>query len=203
MEKLLAVYCILTLFVPSTVLAAATQNLKNRLSQVNSLQAYFSYTVTTSDGSAVQNGEGELFIKRPNLFNWHITSPDESVLISDGQTLWFYNPFIEQATATWLKSANEKTPLMLIMRNNVKDWEQYQVHQKNDNFELTPKSTTGNLKKFAVSVTDSGTICSFAVVEQDGQRTTYVLKNQKNVSGNATNFTFTPPRGVVLDDQRQ
>lgn len=39
-------------------------------------------------------------MKRPNLFNWHMTSPDESVLVSDGQTLWFYNPFVEQVTAT-------------------------------------------------------------------------------------------------------
>ena len=45
-------------------------------------------------------GEGELWVKRPNLFNWHMTSPDESVLVSDGQTLWFYNPFVEQVTAT-------------------------------------------------------------------------------------------------------
>lgn len=38
-------------------------------------------------------------------FNWHMTQPDESILVSDGKTLWFYNPFVEQATATWLKDA--------------------------------------------------------------------------------------------------
>jgi outer membrane lipoprotein carrier protein len=26
-----------------------------------------------------------------------MTQPDESVLVSDGKTLWFYNPFVEQA----------------------------------------------------------------------------------------------------------
>ncbi len=29
-----------------------------------------------------------------------MTQPDESILVSDGKTLWFYNPFVEQATAT-------------------------------------------------------------------------------------------------------
>ncbi len=47
-----------------------------------------------------RTGRGDLWVKRPNLFNWHMTQPDESVLVSDGKTLWFYNPFVEQATAT-------------------------------------------------------------------------------------------------------
>ncbi len=59
--------------------------------KVNSFHASFSQTVTSADGAAGATGEGELWVKRPNLFNWHMTSPDESVLVSDGQTLWFYN----------------------------------------------------------------------------------------------------------------
>uniref|UniRef100_A0A8W7PRH3 Outer-membrane lipoprotein carrier protein n=1 Tax=Anopheles coluzzii TaxID=1518534 RepID=A0A8W7PRH3_ANOCL len=95
---------------------------------------------------------------------------NESVLVSDGETLWFYNPFVEQVTATWLKSATGNTPFMLITRNNANDWKQYNVKQKGDDFELTPKASTGNLKQFAITVTNSGTIKSFTAVEQDGQR---------------------------------
>ncbi len=146
---------------------------------------------------------GELWVKRPNLFNWHMTSPDESVLVSDGQTLWFYNPFVEQVTATWLKNATGNTPFMLITRNNASDWKQYNVKQKGDDFELTPKSASGNLKQFAISVTNSGTIRSFAAVEQDGQRSAYTLKSQQNVAADPAKFKFTPPKGVTLDDQRQ
>ncbi|NIH12461.1 MAG: outer membrane lipoprotein chaperone LolA, partial [Serratia symbiotica] len=94
-------------------------------------------------------------------------------------------------------------PFMLITRNNANDWKQYQVKQKGDDFELTPKSSSGNLKQFAITVTHSGTIRSFAAVEQDGQRSTYVLKSQQDVSADATKFTFIPPQGVTLDDQRQ
>ncbi|BBI92778.1 outer membrane lipoprotein chaperone LolA [Serratia symbiotica] len=203
MKKLLVACCLLSGFASTSVLADATQDLQNRLAKVNSFHAHFSQTVTSSDGAAVQQGAGELWIKRPNLFNWHMTSPDESVLISDGQTLWFYNPFVEQVTATWLKNATGKTPFMLITRNNANDWKQYQVKQKGDDFELTPKSSSGNLKQFAITVTHSGTIRSFAAVEQDGQRSTYVLKSQQDVSADATKFTFIPPQGVTLDDQRQ
>lgn len=56
--------------------------------------------MTDGSGNAVQDGQGDLWVKRPNLFNWHMTQPDESILVSDGKTLWFYNPFVEQATVT-------------------------------------------------------------------------------------------------------
>ncbi|NIG62915.1 MAG: outer membrane lipoprotein chaperone LolA [Serratia symbiotica] len=203
MKKLLMASCLLSGFMSPSVLADATQDLQNRLAKVDSFHAHFSQTVTSSDGAAIQQGAGELWIKRPNLFNWHMTSPDESVLISDGQTLWFYNPLVEQVTATWLKNTTGKTPFMLITRNNANDWKQYQIKQKGDDFELTPKSSSGNLKQFAITVTHSGTIGSFAAVDQDEQRSTYVLKSQQNVSADATKFTFILPQGVTLDDQRQ
>ncbi|MFH4294423.1 outer membrane lipoprotein chaperone LolA, partial [Acinetobacter baumannii] len=54
-----------------------------------------------------------------------MTQPDESILVSDGKTLWFYNPFVEQATATWLKDATGKTPFMLIARNQPGELKHY------------------------------------------------------------------------------
>ncbi len=102
----------------------------------------------------------------------------------------------------WLKNATGNTPFMLITRNNASDWKQYNVKQKGDDFELTPKSASGNLKQFAISVTNSGTIRSFAAVEQDGQRSSYTLKSQQNVAADPVNSNL-PPKGVTLDDQRQ
>lgn len=203
MKKLLVACCLLSGFVATSALADAAQDLQSRLAKVNSFHASFTQVVTSSDGAAVQQGEGELWVKRPNLFNWHMTSPDESVLVSDGQTLWFYNPFVEQVTATWLKSATNNTPFMLITRNSASDWKHYNIKQKGDDFELTPKSASGNLKQFAISVSNSGTIKSFAAVEQDGQRSAYTLKGQQNSGVDAAKFKFTPPKGVTLDDQRQ
>jgi len=142
-------------------------------------------------------------VKRPNLFNWHMTTPDESILVSDGKTLWFYNPFVEQVTATWLKNATGNTPFMLITRNDSSDWAKYNVKQKGDDFELTPKAATGNLKQFAINVTPSGTIKSFTAVEQDGQKSAYTLKGEQNASVDDAKFKFTPPQGVTVDDQRQ
>ncbi|MBT0722070.1 outer membrane lipoprotein carrier protein LolA [Tatumella sp. TA1] len=177
--------------------------LQSRLNKVNSFHASFTQTVTDGSGANVQQGQGELWVKRPSLFNWHMTAPDESTIISDGKTLWFYNPFVEQVSATWLKNATSNTPFMLIARNQSTDWKNYNVQQQGDHFALTPKTGGGNLKQFSIDVTPEGTINQFSAVEQDGQRSNYQLKSQKNGAIEASKFQFTPPKGVTVDDQRQ
>lgn len=203
MKKFVISCCLLAAFTSASVLADASSELKQRLDKVKSFHATFSQKVTDGSGASVQDGEGEMWVQRPNLFNWHMTAPDESTLISDGKTLWFYNPFVEQVSASWLKDATGNTPFMLIARNQASDWKQYNIAQKGDNFSLTPKSIDGNLKQFDINVSTNGTINQFSAVEQDGQRSSYALKTQQNGAISADKFTFTPPKGVTLDDQRQ
>ncbi|MCG3460334.1 outer membrane lipoprotein chaperone LolA [Xenorhabdus bovienii] len=202
MKKLMLIGCLMMGVSVGTAWADASQDLQGRLGKVNSFHASFTQTVTSSDGSAIQNGEGQLWVKRPNLFNWHMTAPDESVLVSDGKTLWFYNPFVEQVTANWLKDAAGNTPFMLIARNDSADWKQYNVVQNGNNFELMPSNANGNLKHFSITVTPEGAIQKFTAVEQDGQKSAYQLKGQQNTRVDESKFKFTMPEGVTLDDQR-
>ena len=202
MKKIAIVGALLTSFVASSVWADAASDLKSRLDKVSSFHASFTQKVTDGSGNAVQEGQGDLWVKRPNLFNWHMTQPGESILVSDGKTLWFYNPFVEQATATLLKDATSNTPFMLIARNQTSDWQQYNIKQNGDDFVLTPKTSNGNLKQFTINVSNNGTINQFSAVEQDEQRSSYQLKSQQNGAIDASKFTFTPPQGVTVDDQR-
>ncbi|CAH0187178.1 Outer-membrane lipoprotein carrier protein [Erwinia aphidicola] len=203
MKKLMISCCLLAAFTSASVLADAASDLQQRLDKVKSFHATFNQKVTDVSGQSVQDGEGEMWVQRPNLFNWHMTAPDESILISDGKTLWFYNPFVEQVSASWLKDATSNTPFMLIARNQSSDWKQYNVAQKGNDFSLTPKAVDGNLKQFTINVSPNGTINQFSAIEQDGQRSSYALKSQQNGSVSADKFKFTPPQGVTVDDQRQ
>ena len=94
------------------------------------------------------------------------------------------------------------TVAMLIARNQSSDWQQYNIKQNGDDFVLTPKSGSGNLKQFTINVGRDGTIHQFSAVEQDDQRSSYQLKSQQNGAVDASKFTFTPPKGVTVDDQR-
>jgi len=206
MQKLHIWFLGLNLFLCSLVItpifAMTTQDLQIRLSKVNSFHATFSQRVTNAEGTIIQQGKGKLWIKRPNFFNWQMILPDENVLISDGKTLWFYNPFIKQVTVTWLKDIINNTPFMLIMCNNPYDWQQYNIKQQDDNFKLTPKISNNNLKQFTITVTANGVIKVFSIIEQDGQKNTYFFKEQSNSIINANKFKFSLPKSVTLDDQR-
>lgn len=202
MKKLLTVCCLLSAFVVTSAFADVRSDLQARLDKVNTLEADFTQTVYAADGVKIQSGQGKLWLKRPSLFRWHMTEPDESILVSDGKTLWFYNPFVEQVTITRLKEVTEDTPFMLISRNNAADWGNYSIMQTGDKFELTPKPNKASLKPFTINVKKNGQIDSFVAKELDGQHSTYVLTKQSTASIDVAQFTFIPPKGVTIDDQR-
>ncbi|CUX96728.1 outer membrane lipoprotein chaperone LolA [Candidatus Doolittlea endobia] len=203
MKQRLITVCLFTAVLATSAFADDAGVLQSRLNQVNSFHASFTQRVSGVEGDAVQESEGELWVKRPNLFNWHMIAPDENVLVSDGKTLWFYNSFVEQATANWLNNVTENTPFMLITRNSAADWGRYNVKQHGDSFTLLPKEDNDNLKQIMINVAGNGIITGFTAVEQDGKRSTYYLKNQKNGQVDSAKFYFILPKGVTLDDQRQ
>lgn len=139
-------------FIAPLALANPQDNLISRLDKVNAFSADFSQKVTSADGDVISEGSGTLAIERPNLFNWTTAEPDENVLVSDGKTLWYYSPFVEQVTAMWLDQATDQTPFALLTRNNKAEWQQYTVTQKGDVFTLKPKSQSSRVGEFVVDV---------------------------------------------------
>lgn len=184
-------------------LADAAGELQTRLSQVNTLSADFSQTVTSAGGKNVQQGSGKLQIKRPNLFRMDTKSPQETQIIADGKTLWYYDPFVQQVTAQWVKEAVNNTPFVLLTSDDKSHWNQYSVSQQADTFTLKPKSAKSNIKQFDIRVDSNGVLKNFSTTEKDGQTNLYVLRNITNQALADSLFKFTPPKGVELDDQRK
>lgn len=189
--------------VSSSVWADARGDLQTRLGKVNSFSASFTQTVNAANGTTLQKGDGALSVSRPNLFRWESKTPDETLLVTDGKTVWFFNPFVEQVTISNLKDVTGNTPFVLLTRNNPSDWAQYNVSQKGDVFTLKPIKTDGNIKQFQLNVTPAGVINGFSVVEQDGQTSKTTLSRFSTTPVNKATYSFNVPKGVEIDDQRQ
>ena len=183
--------------------ADAADELQNRLNQVTVLSADFSQTVTSVGGKNVQQGSGKLQIKRPNLFRMDTKSPQETQIIADGKTLWYYDPFVQQVTAQWVKDAVNNTPFVLLTSNDKSHWNQYSVTQNADTFVLKPKAKNSNIKQFDIRVDANGVLKNFSTTEKDGQTNLYVLRNITNQTLADSLFKFSVPKGVELDDQRK
>ncbi|WMY96558.1 MAG: outer membrane lipoprotein chaperone LolA [Arsenophonus sp.] len=180
--------------------ANASKELQIRLNKINSFYANFIQNVISIDGNIIQEGKGELWIKRPNLFHWHLTSPDENFLIADGKNLWFYNPLIKQVTISLLKETMVNTPFILITRKNAIDWKSYHVIQNDNKFIL--KGKKNNQFFFSITIKLNGTIQEFSTVEENGQKISYNFKRQALNNIDKKKFQFIPPKDVTIDDQR-
>jgi len=190
------------LFMSFSVLASPKEELSSRLSLNAGFSADFKQVVTSPDGDVVMEGEGTVEIARPSLFRWETTFPDENLLVSDGQSLWYYSPFIEQVSIYWQEQATSQTPFVLLTRNQESDWDNYNVAQTGNQFTLTPTAVDSNQGDFQINITEKGIVQGFNVIEQDGQKGEFTFNNVDLGKPAADRFTFVAPEGVEVDDQR-
>ncbi|NOH79249.1 outer membrane lipoprotein chaperone LolA [Vibrio sp. RE86] len=190
------------LFMSFSVFAAPKDELSQRLQLTDGFSADFAQQLVSPEGELVMEGEGKVEIARPSLFRWTTVSPDENVLVSDGESLWYYSPFIEQVSIYWQEQATEQTPFVLLTRNRASDWDNYDVAQQGDTFTLTPTAVESNQGQFKLQIDEKGAVQGFSVIEQDGQQSTFTFNNVNLTKPNANRFTFVIPEGVEVDDQR-
>lgn len=203
MKKFFKLSTALCLFsMASAVWADASSELRDRLQKIDSFSADFNQTVTAPRGGNVQQGSGKFQLKRPNLFHMDTKRPQETQIIADGKTLWFYDPFVQQVTANFVSEAVYNTPFILLTSNDPSQWEKYTVEQKSDSFTLKPKSKKTKIKQFDVRIDSNGVLKGFSTIEKDGQTNLYVLRNITNQTLPDSLFQFSVPKGVELDDQR-
>ncbi|MDP5253666.1 MULTISPECIES: outer membrane lipoprotein chaperone LolA [unclassified Vibrio] len=193
----------LLLLVSTSALANPQQELSKRLSSTEGFSAHFDQQVISPEGDVIMQGEGEVDVARPSLFRWHTQSPDETVLVSNGKTLWYYSPFVEQVTLYNPDQATAQTPFILLTRNQDSDWQQYQVSQKQDTFTLVSKEKSQSGSQYQITISAKGLVDQFKVIEQDGQTSTFDFSQFNNGYQDTSRYNFNVPKGVDIDDQRQ
>ena len=182
-------------------------NLMNKLNKFAYFSADFTQKILTDNGDLLQEGAGNLAISKPNLVNWKTKSPDETLIVSDGDTLWFYDPFIEQASAYSLAHAINNTPILLLTSDDPTLWQQYDVTENGLRFEVLPKSADSQIKKLTLRFVETSSktleIAEFSFKDATGQISQINLTNFSNkIKPKDALFKFTLPEGVRLEDKR-
>lgn len=185
---------------------SAKQRLMTKLAKLAFFTADYSQKILSEQGELLLEGTGNLAISKPNLINWKTITPDETLLISDGNTLWSYDPFIEQATAFSLAKSIHNTPILLLTSDEPVLWQQYQVKQEAQRFIVTPIEKNGQIKRLTLQFkgTDNKVqLSEFSFQDATGQVSQIILSkfNSKDKPA-ASLFSFTLPEGVRLEDKR-
>ncbi|WDE09467.1 outer membrane lipoprotein chaperone LolA [Thalassomonas haliotis] len=181
----------------------AKQALLAKLEHIKHFSAKFSQQVFDADSNLLQTGAGTLVVSKPNLVHWQTTEPDESLIVSDGETLWFYDPFVEQATAYALESAIANTPILLLTSQDESMWQNYRISKVSDNsFIVHALDSNSQVKTLELSF-EQDKLAGFVILDASGQLSRFVLSGSDFRSQPKKQlFQFTLPSGAYLDDQR-
>ena len=180
-------------------------NLIQKLAKLEYFTANFNQQVLDAEGNELQNALGTLAVKKPNLVHWKTAEPDESLIVSDGDTLWFFDPFVEQVSAYLLEKALLNTPILLLTSSDPKLWQHYSVSSTDENnYLIHANDNNAQVKTLELRFKkNSNMLNSFTILDATGQLSLFKLSqfDQVTVPESAL-FTFKIPEGVELDDQR-
>jgi len=174
-----------------------------KLKDIKFFNANFEQKVVDEEGNVLQEGGGTLAVSKPNLVYWNTKTPDESLIVSDGTTLWFYNPFIEQVTAYKLANAIANTPILLLTSDADDLWAHYSVSRIDQaTYLIHADDVNSQIKTLELHFVDDK-LSGFTFLDATGQLSIISLKDVNFTTAPASElFEFVLPEGTYIDDQR-
>ena len=202
MIKNLFSICLFVFTLSAHALSNEASTLKEKLSAFDQVNATFVQVVSSDEGKVLNESTGEMTILRPGKFHWQIETPEEELIVSDGETIWYYSPFIEQVTLINFADAINDTPFALIAGASDEQWQHYIVKQQGNQFTVTNSQEVQHTT-FIFDFDNNNNISKFVVIEEQGQRSVFELTHKNNSSSvDESLFNFEIPAGVEVDDQR-
>lgn len=195
----------LVLLFPGLAAAAsghpALERLQSFLDRTRSFDADFTQRALTLDSGMPPESHGHFSSSKPGRFRWDYRSPNPQVILSDGHTVWFYEPELEQVT---IGNADdlEQTPAALLSSNaRIEKLFEWRVVQdptwRLPQVELTPRQE-GPVGKVSIILHPSqDRILKLEVVDSLGNRSDFQFSDMAfNRPLDEGLFHFRVPPGV-------
>jgi len=184
---------------------AARQELIDRLEAPATLSANFEQRTFKDNQSSVTISTGQMRIAKPMRFAWQVFAPFEQQVISDGETLWVYDPDLEQATYQPVGTSVQQSPAMILSQPRKVLTEQYEVIQASTEtlavYRLFPIDTSSVFIELTVAFKQD-LIAEIRILDSLGQETIIDLTDViANAPLDDEIFSFNPPPGTDLFEQ--
>lgn len=181
--------------------ANAYQDLVTHLELMTSLEGEFEQKQYDSEGELLQSSSGDFVLARPGKLVWNTVDPFPQSLISDGDTLWLYDPDLEQVSVQAIGDSLKQTPAVIISGDLAQIKADFDVAAKGTGgdqqvFDLRPKHGSEYFQRLTLMFTD-GRLTQMRLLDGFGQDTQFVLSNLSyNQALGDQRFTFTAPPGT-------
>ena len=181
--------------------------------QYQSIRSFSGRFIQTSHRADTEIGpkkaEGLVFYKRPGKMRWLYEAPEEQLLVTNGQTMWLYDPLLENVTVQKLQKITEGTALsfLLGLGNLQADFIHREISknllsgQEGLIVELEPRKSTANLAFIQLNVhPETYNLQTIGLMDQQDNYRTIQLKNMKynlEIEDNFFEFTVTNDMEVI------
>ena len=173
--------------------------------QYQSIQSFSGVFIQSSHRADTETGpkkaEGLVSYKRPGKMRWLYEAPEEQLLVTNGQTMWLFDPLLENVTVQKLEKITEGTALSFLLGlGNLQDDFINREISKNlligkDGLivELEPKKSTANLAFIQLNVhPETYNLQTIALMDQqDNYRTIHLMNMKYNLEFEDYFFEFT------------
>lgn len=180
--------------------------LTQRLESLRSLSADFVQLIQDPSGQKVQETHGVMSLQKPGRFYWQAQQPFPQTLVSDGETLWLYDPDLEQVTIRPMDERVTHTPALLLSGSAKALTQNFEVSRDERegtvSYTLHPTTEDTLFEVLRMSFKQDRLV-SIQMEDSLGQRTLVELHNvQYNMAIPAARFDFEIPDGVdVIREQ--
>ena len=201
-------YSLLLISSSSTALAQSTANqtLDELLESIDTLSAEVLQLIIECDGGVLEESAIQMHLKRPNGFYWETLDPFPELVVTDGSTLWNYQPDLEQVVLEDWDSSRSELAAKLLSGDTEGLHEEYTVVlRENDDeefntFDLIPIAADSVYDVITINFIEAE-LGSIRVSNKNGQRTVWEFQQvQRNPDLDENLFSFDIPADIEVID---
>lgn len=178
---------------------AGIQKAQQFVDQLTSVQAVFVQTVFDQEMNQLETSSGKVYLQKPGKFRWDYLKPYQQTVVSNGKTLWLYDPELEQVTERTLQGGLGTTPLALLTQS-VQLTDEFDIEElgqvnERDTLQLASKTQDTNYENIILAFGDDG-LEVMELKDALGQVTRIELFKIQQGKVRAELFDFIPPEGT-------
>jgi len=176
------------------------------VAELKTYEAGFEQSQRDPRGTQVQFSTGHMALSRPGKFRWVYETPYEQQLISDGESLWVYDPDLDQATRKALTGSIDTSPIMILMDEKpLTDVFDIKLVDEEDGmrwFSLIAHDGRSDFNQILIGMDEQGLVSMQLIDAFDNVTRVSFVDRKINRPLDMDQFDFDPPEGVDVVETR-
>lgn len=171
--------------------------LRNLLEPITSLSAHFTQQITDADGFELESSSGLFQVSQPAKLHWQVMQPMPQQIISDGISLWIFDPDLEQVIVQPFNQDIAATPAILFSGDLEQLDKAYLIEKQSaGHFKLTPERAGSLFGSMQITFVDRQP--TSITLTDNLQQTTKIDFSQLEINPplSSDQFVFQIPDGV-------